>query len=113
MVCSFHCLVHFLMNHYFLGTVRLDDSMKYPIPRFGYPPMKRPQHKFSSSYNDLSSISSNPTAKSFDTYTWSATDKPKQRPSESQQSSRVKHHAKDNSSYWPTDSDYKKNRCKY
>lgn len=90
------------------GTVRVDDSLKYPIPRFGYPPLKRPQHKFSSSYNDLSFTSSNPTTKSLDTLTWSATDALRRRPSLSQYSNGFQHHAKDNFSYWPKDSTYQK-----
>jgi hypothetical protein len=93
----------------FLGAVRVDDNFKYPIPRFGYPPLKRPQHNFSASYNDLSY----PATKSMDTLTWSATDALKQRPSVSQYSNRFQRQAKDNFSYWPTDLSYKKPRCKY
>lgn len=93
----------------FPGSVRIDDSLKYPIPRFGYPPLKRPQHKFSSSYNDLSS---SPT-KSFDANSWSTlTDTLKQRPSISQHSNRFQRQAKDNHAYWPTDSTQTKPRCK-
>ncbi len=100
-------------NIYFLGTVRVDDNLKYPIPHFGYPPMKRPQHKFSGSSNDLSFTSSNPATKSLDTFTWSATDALNQRPSLSQYSNRFQSHAKDNFSYWPTDLQSKKTRCEY
>lgn len=71
--------------------------------------MKRPQHKFSASYNDLS----NQATKSLDTYTWSATDALNQRPSLSQYSNRFQRHAKDNFTYWPTDSAHQKPRCKY
>lgn len=56
------------------GTVRIDDSFKYPIPRFGYPPMKRPQHPFSTSFNDLSYSSSNPATQSLDATSWSNND---------------------------------------
>ena len=59
------------MKDLFLGTVRIDDSFKYPIPRFGYPPLKRPQHQFTSSYNDLSYSSSNPATHSLDATSWS------------------------------------------
>jgi hypothetical protein len=75
--------------------------------------MRRPQHKFSSSSNDLSFTSSNPTTKSLDTFSWSATNALNQRPSVSQYSNRFQRHAKDNFSYWPTDTTFKKPRCKY
>jgi hypothetical protein len=95
------------------GTVRLDDSIKYPIPRLGYPPMKRPQHKFLGSYNDLSVTSSNPATKYLDTMTWSGNDTLNRRPYASEQSNRFQRQAKDNFAYWPTDSTQKKMRCKY
>jgi hypothetical protein len=95
------------------GTVRVDDSIKYPIPRFGYPPLKRPQHKFSGSYNDLTLTSSNPATKSLDTMPWSVTDALNRRPSDSQRSNRFQRHAKDNFTYWPTDSTQKITRRKY
>jgi hypothetical protein len=97
-----------------LGTVRVDDSFKYPMPRFGYPPMERSQHVFSSSSNqDLSNTTSNPTIKSLDTVTWSSKDELNRRPSLSQYSNRYERHAKDGFSYWPTDLYYKKPRSKY
>ncbi len=101
------------VKNYFLGTIRVDDSLKYPIPRFGYPPMKRPQHQFSSSYNDLSLTSSNPPTKSWESLAWSKIDASNQHPSLSQSSNSFQHNAKDNFSYQPMDSTYKKNRCKY
>jgi hypothetical protein len=96
-----------------LGVVRVDDSFKYPIPRFGYPPMNRPQHVFVSSSNqDFAYTPSNPTTQSVDSMTWSATDQLNRRPSLSQYSNRYERHAKDNFPYWPTDVSYKKPRCK-
>jgi len=92
------------------GTVRIDDIFKYPIPHFGYPPMKRPQHKFSTSYNDLSLTSSNPTTQSLDTSTWSRVHTSNRRPSVSQYSSRHQRSGKDNFPYWPIDSTSKKPR---
>ncbi len=93
------------------GTVRVDDSIKYPIPNFGYPPLKRPQHKFSGSYNDLST--SNPATRSLDTMTWSMNDTFNHRPSGSQHSNRFQRQAKDNFPYWPSDSKQKKTHSKY
>ncbi|CAF1332530.1 unnamed protein product [Rotaria sordida] len=90
------------------GTVRIDDSFKYPIPRFGYPPMKRPQHKFSSSYNDLSFTSKNPATQSLDALTWSQSNTLNQRPSLTRHSDRSQHYVKDNLSYRPPESTYKK-----
>ena len=92
------------------GTVRVDDSLKYPIPRFGYPPLKRPQHKFSGSYNDLTSV--DPATKSLDAMTWSMADSYNQRPSVSRHSDRLQRLAKDNAAYWPTDSTQKKTHRK-
>lgn len=76
-----------------LGTVRVDDSIKFPIPRFGYPPLKRPQHKFSASYNDLSFTSANPTTQSLNNMTWSNADALHSRPSASQHSNRLQRYA--------------------
>ena len=74
----------------------MDDSIKFPIPRFGYPPMKRPQHKFSASYNDLSLTSANPTTQSLNNMTWSNADALHPRPSVSQHSSRYQRYAQNN-----------------
>jgi hypothetical protein len=92
------------------GTVRVDDSFKYPIPRFGYPPLKKQQHVYSGSNNDLSYSSSNPATKSLDTLTWSATDALNRRPSLAQYANRYQRHAQDRFAYWPTDLTYKKPR---
>ena len=64
--------------------MRIDDTFKYPIPRFGYPPLKRPQHNFTASYNDLSYTDANPATKSLDVTTWSNHDNYSRRPSASQ-----------------------------
>lgn len=88
----FHCALFFFS----LGTVRVDDSIKYPIPRFGYPPLKRPQHRFSASYNDLSVTSTNPTTQSLNATTWSNVDGPHQRPTASQHSNRFQHYSANN-----------------
>ncbi|CAF1353623.1 unnamed protein product [Rotaria sp. Silwood1] len=93
------------------GTVRVDDSLKYPIPRFGYPPMKRPQHKFLSSYND-SFTSANLATQSLDALSWSQNDTRNRRPSLTRYTNRFQHYAKDNLSYRPPDSAYKKTACK-
>jgi hypothetical protein len=123
---------------FYLGTVRVDDTFKYPIPRFGYPPMT-PSHQVSStsSYQNLSyptsnpisyptanSISyptanpisyptANPRVKSANPMTWSATAQLNRRASLSQYSNRFERHAKEGFAYWPTDIEYKKPRCKY
>lgn len=91
----------------------MDDSFKYPIPRFGYPPINRsPQVSPSASNQDISSNVSNTTPRSFDAATWSARDELNRRPSLSQYSNRYEQHAKDGFAYWPTDS-YKKPRSKF
>ncbi|CAF2408348.1 unnamed protein product [Rotaria sp. Silwood2] len=94
------------------GTVQTDDTAKYPKHNFGYPPMIRAQHSFTSSSQDLSNKTPNLTTKSLDSMTWSATDQLKYRPSLSQYSNRYERHAKDGFAYWPTDLTYKKPRCK-
>ncbi|CAF0747533.1 unnamed protein product [Rotaria sp. Silwood1] len=94
------------------GTVRIDDNVKSPKHRFGYPPMIRAQHSFTSSTQDLSNKTPNLTTKSLDSMTWSATDQLNYRPSLSQYSNRYERHAKDGFAYWPTDLTYKKPRCK-
>ncbi|CAF2590088.1 unnamed protein product [Rotaria sp. Silwood2] len=106
-------IIDFSIRIYFLGTVRVDDSYKYPIPRFGYPPMKRPQHRFSASYNDSSFTSANPATHSLDALTWSQNETLNRRPSLTRNSNRSQHYTKDNLSYRPPDSAYKKNACKY
>jgi hypothetical protein len=75
--------------------------------------MKRPQHKFSSSYNDSSFTSSNPATQSMDSFTWAANDASNQRPNLSQYSNRSQQPAKDNFPYWPIDPTNKKTRSKY
>jgi hypothetical protein len=76
--------------------------------------MTRPQNTFSSSSNqDLSYKSSNPTTQSLDAVTWSLKDELNRRPSLSQYSNRYERHAKDGFAYWPTDLYYKKPRCKF
>ncbi|CAF3954240.1 unnamed protein product [Rotaria sp. Silwood2] len=102
-------IIDFSIRIYFLGTVRVDDSYKYPIPRFGYPPMKRPQHRFSASYNDSSFTSANPATHSLDALTWSQNETLNRRPSLTRNSNRSQHYTKDNLSYRPPDSAYKKN----
>ncbi len=95
-----------------LGTVRVHDSFKYPIPRFGYPPINRPQRTFSSaSSQDFSYTPSNPATKSLDAVTWSPKNELNRRPPLSQYSNRYERHAKDGFAYWPTDTYYKKPRC--
>ncbi len=74
--------------------------------------MKRPQHKFLASYNDLSYTSSNPATKSLDTLSWSGKDTLKPRPSVSEYTNRFQRPARDNFPYWPTDLSHKKPRCK-
>ncbi|CAF4149781.1 unnamed protein product [Rotaria magnacalcarata] len=93
------------------GTVRVDDSIKFPIPRFGYPPMKQPQHQFSASHNDLSFASSNPTTKSLDTLTWSRNDGLNRNQYLARYSNRLQQAGKDKFAYWPSDSTNKKSAC--
>ena len=93
------------------GTVRIDDTYKYPMPRFGYPPMKRPQHQFSGSQNDLSFTSSNPATKSLDALTWSQNQTYQRRPSASQHPSRLQHQQQENSSHWMNESTSNKHQC--
>ena len=107
-----------------LGTVRPDDSFKYPIPRFGYPPMVQPQQMPTTpSYQDQSNPISYSTAKStdpiqysttksVDPMSWSATAQLARRPSLTPYSNRYERHAKEGFAYWPTDVEYKKPRCK-
>ena len=106
---SYLVFCFYFKKFFSLGTVRVDDSIKYPIPRFGYPPMRRPQHTFSASYNDLTAAGT----QSLDANTWSATDALHQRPSLNQYSNQFQRHAKENFAYWPTDSAQNKPRCKY
>ncbi|CAF0830898.1 unnamed protein product [Adineta steineri] len=101
------------------GTVRVDDTFKYPMPRYGYPPASQQQQQqqpqqlsASSSFQDLSYQPSNPAARSMDSMTWSATAQLNRRPSLSQYSNRYERHAKDGFAFWPTDTEYKKPRCK-
>lgn len=86
-----------------LGTVRIDDSFKYPIPRFGYPPLKIPQHRFPTSSNDHSYLSSNPATHSLDATGWSNNEGHPARPTISQQGNRShdsnKHHSFDESQF--------------
>ncbi len=114
----------------YLGTVRVDDTFKYPIPRYGYPPMT-PSQQISAtpSYQDLSYPTSNPIsyptanpisystanpiARLANPMTWSATAQLNRRSSLSQYSNRYERHAKEGFAYWPTDIEYKKPRCKY
>ncbi|CAM4758791.1 unnamed protein product [Rotaria magnacalcarata] len=97
------------MRHGRIGsTVRVDDSIKFPIPRFGYPPMKQPQHQFSASHNDLSFASSNPTTKSLDTLTWSRNDGLNRNQYLARYSNRLQQAGKDKFAYWPSDSTNKK-----
>jgi len=98
------------MFFFCLGIVRVDDSFKYSIARFGYPPTNQPQHVFLPPPNqDLS----NPAAKSLDAMTWSSKEELNRRPSLSQYSNRYERHAKEGFAYWPRDLYYKKPRCKY
>lgn len=97
----------------YLGTVRVDDSLKYPIPRFGYPPLKRPQHNFSASYNDLSFTSTNPMTKSMDTLTWSQSDALNRYQSSSQNPNRFQSISKDSFGHRSSNSAYKNSGCKY
>lgn len=88
----------------------MDDSFKYPIARFGYPPLSRPQHVFTASSNqDLS----NPTTPSVDVSTWSTKTELNRRSSLSQYSNQYEQHAKEGFAYWPTDTYYRKPRCKF
>lgn len=50
------------------------------MPRFGYPPMKRPQHQFNTSYTDFA----NQTTQSMDVTTWTNNDSYDQRSSGSE-----------------------------
>jgi hypothetical protein len=93
-----------------LGTVRVDDNFKYPTPRFGYRPVNRSPQVFASpSSQDLS----NATTKSLDTSTWSPRNELNHRSSLAQYSNRYEQHAKNGFAYWPTDTYYKKPRCKF
>ena len=65
-----------------------------------------------SSSQDLSHSTTNSAVQSTDPVTWSATTQLNRRPSLSQYSNRYERHAKDGFAYWPTDTEYKKPRCK-
>ncbi|CAF0833606.1 unnamed protein product [Adineta ricciae] len=95
------------------GTVRVDDTFKYPIPRYGYPPVSQSQQvNPTSSSQNLSCSTTNSAVQSTDPVTWSATAQLNRRASLSQYSNRYERHAKDGFAYWPTDTEYKKPRCK-
>ena len=94
-----------------LGTVRVDDSFKSLTPRFGHRSTSRPppQEFASSSRQDLS----NSLTDSLNASTWSLRNELNHRPSLAQYSNVYEQHAKDGFAYWPTDSYYKKPRCKF
>ncbi|CAF3280476.1 unnamed protein product [Rotaria socialis] len=94
------------------GTIGSDNSFKYAMPRFGCTPLSRQNSFASPSNQDLPNKTPNITAASLDSMTWSATEQLNHRPSLSQYSNRYERHAKDGFSYWPTDINYKKPRCK-
>ena len=95
-----------------LGIVRVDDSFKYPIRRFGYPPMTQPQHIYQSTSNhDLPNPPSSPPPKTPEQLTWSATAELNRRPSLSPYMNRYQQHAKEGFAYWPRDS-FQRPRCK-
>lgn len=102
-----------------LGMVRPESSSNSFVPRFGYAALSRQNSFVSPSAEDTSNKPTdvpntpNLTTKSIDSLTWSATDQLNHRPSLSQYGNRYERHAKDGFTYWPTDTDYKKPRCKY
>lgn len=91
------------------GTVRIDDTINYPIPQYGVPPMDHREYIYpSASFQDLSG---RPT-RSLEPMTWSATDELHRRPSLSRYTNRYEQHARDGFVYWPRDLTYQKPKSK-
>lgn len=112
MVCYVWFCCWCFIKFYAIGTVRVDDSLKYPIPRFGYPPLKRPQHQFSASYNDFSVTSGNGSTQSLDALTWSQNDAVSRRPSLARYSNNFQQTVKERFPFLTSNSNNKRATCK-